>query len=131
MTSLRRSRLAVAAAAFAAAALLLSGCADQQAGSAATLGDDRISEQSLTAQVEEVLAAKGQPVTSADQSLVQQTLGRMITIRLIDRLAVVGEVGHALEQPEHVGRDVAGRVHGHHRGTRGRLDSVPVVAGDL
>jgi hypothetical protein len=88
MTSPRRSRLALAAAAFAATALLLSGCADQQAGSAATLGGDRVSEQSLTAQVEEVLAAKGQPVTSADQSLVQQTLGRMITIRLLDLLAV-------------------------------------------
>ena len=88
MTSPRRSRLALAAAAVAATALLLSGCAGQQAGSAATVGDTRISEQALTAQVEDILVAKGQPTTSKDQSLVTQTLGRMITKELVDRLAV-------------------------------------------
>jgi len=88
MTSPRRSRLAMAAASVTAAALLLTGCADQQAGSAATLGGDRITEQELTSHVEDILVAKGQPATSTDQSLVQQTLGRMITINLVDRLAV-------------------------------------------
>ena len=64
MTAPRRSRLALAAACVTAAALLLTGCADQQAGSAATLGDNRITEQTLTSHVQAVLAAKGQPATS-------------------------------------------------------------------
>jgi hypothetical protein len=37
--------------------------------------------------VESVLVAKGQPSTASDPSLVQQTLGRMITIELVDRVA--------------------------------------------
>jgi hypothetical protein len=82
-----RARRLVAAAAAATAILALSACSDQTAGSAALLGDTRITDQQLTSQVEEVLVAKGQPATSSDQNLVQQTLGRMITIELVDRLA--------------------------------------------
>jgi hypothetical protein len=82
-----RARRLVAAAAAATAILALSACSDQTAGSAALLGDTRITDQQLTAQVEDVLVAKGQPATSSDQNLVQQTLGRMITIELVDRLA--------------------------------------------
>lgn len=80
-------RLVVAAAA-ATAVLALSACSDQTAGSAATIGDTRISDRTLTSEVEAVLVAKGQPVTSPDQNLVQQTLGRLITLELVDRLAV-------------------------------------------
>lgn len=85
MTSVRR--LALAAATAAVAVLALSGCGSSPAGAAATLGDTRISDATLTAQVQEVLEAKGQPADSADASLVQQTLGRMITIELLDTLA--------------------------------------------
>lgn len=85
MTSVRR--LALAAATAAVAVLALSGCGSAPAGAAATLGDTRISDATLTAQVQEVLEAKGQPADSPDASLVQQTLGRMITIELLDTLA--------------------------------------------
>jgi len=87
MITARRPRRALAAAIVAASALLLSACGNQQAGSAATLGDTRISDAALSAQVQEILAAKGQPVTSVDQSLTAQTLGRMITLEVVDRLA--------------------------------------------
>ena len=86
MTPARRLTLAAAALA-ASAALVLSGCSNQDAGSAATFSDGRITEAELNSQVEEVLAAKGQTGTTKDPVLVQQTLGRMITTRLIDQLA--------------------------------------------
>jgi len=85
MTSVRR--LALAAATAAVAVLALSACGSAPAGAAATIGDSRISDADLTAQVEEILEAKGQPADSPDAGLVQQTLGRMITVRLLDTLA--------------------------------------------
>jgi peptidyl-prolyl cis-trans isomerase SurA len=112
MTSPRRSRLALVAVAVAAAALLLSGCAPQQAGSAATLGDSRISEQALTTEVEAILVAKGQPTTSKDQSLVTQTLGRMITMELVDRLAVREGVEITQGDIDEVLANYAGQVGG-------------------
>jgi hypothetical protein len=87
MTAARRPRLVLAAASVAAAALLLTGCSNQQPGAAATLGDTRISEQTLSAEVQAVLVAKGQPATSVDETLPPQMLGRLITIELIDELA--------------------------------------------
>lgn len=92
-------RLTIAAAALAAsAALVLTGCSNQDAGSAATFSDGRISEADLNAQIDEVLAAKGQSATTEDPVLVQQTLGRMITTRLIDQLAE--DAGIAVTQGE-------------------------------
>ena len=86
MTSARR--LTLAAAAFAtSAALVLSGCANQEPGSAATFSDSRITEAQLTDQVMAVLEAKGQSTSTPDPGLVQQTLGRMITMVLVNRLA--------------------------------------------
>ena len=85
MTSVRR--LALAAATAAVAVLALSACGSAPAGAAATLGDTRISDQELTSAVEEILEAKGQPADSEDAGLVQQTLGRMITMQLVDTLA--------------------------------------------
>ena len=85
MTSVRR--LALAAATAAVAVLALSACGSAPAGAAATIGDSRISDADLTAQVQEILEAKGQPADSPDASLVQQTLGRMITVELLDTLA--------------------------------------------
>lgn len=91
MTPARRLPLAVATLA-ASVALVLTGCSNQDAGSAATFTDGRIAEADLDAQVEEVLAAKGQSADDADAALVQQTLGRMITTRLVDQLASASEV---------------------------------------
>jgi hypothetical protein len=87
MTAARRPRLVLAAASLAAAALLLSACSNQQPGAAATLGDTRISEQTLSAEVQAVLVAKGQPATSVDEALPPDMLSRLITIELVDRLA--------------------------------------------
>lgn len=85
MTPVRR--LALAAAAAVAAVSVLSGCANQTAGSAATVGDTRITEQQLATEVAAVQVAKGQPANAADLDLTQQTLGRLVTRELIDELA--------------------------------------------
>ncbi len=69
------------------AVLVLSACGGQQPGSAATLGDSRITEQQLTAQVQEIFTAQGLPVDTADATLTSSTLGRMIVIDLVDALA--------------------------------------------
>ncbi|MDP1876536.1 MAG: SurA N-terminal domain-containing protein [Actinomycetota bacterium] len=87
MSAARRPRRAAIAAAVATAALVLSACAGQQAGSAATLGADRITEQALASNVEEVFAAQGLPTDSADELITQETLSRMIIIDLVDILA--------------------------------------------
>lgn len=86
MTPARRLTVAVAALA-ASAAVVLTGCSTQDAGSAATFTDGRISQAQLSDQVEAILEAKGQSSTTEDPVLVQQTLGRMITSRLVDQLA--------------------------------------------
>lgn len=86
MTSVRRLTLAAAALAT-AASVILSGCANQEAGAAATFSDGRIAESDLTSAVAAVLEAKGQATTTPDLILVQQTLGRMITQRLVSELA--------------------------------------------
>ena len=87
MTAARRPRLILAAASMAAVAALLSACGNQQAGAAATLGDTRITERTLSNEVQAVLAAKGQPTTSVDQALPPEMLSRLITIELVDELA--------------------------------------------
>lgn len=85
MTPVRR--FALAAAALTASVVILSGCANQEAGSAATFTDGRISESTLQAAVAEILTAKGQSTSTPDAALLQQTLGRLITQRLVDELA--------------------------------------------
>lgn len=85
MTPVRR--LSLAAAALATAVAVLTGCANQEAGSAATFSDARIAESDLNAAVAAVLEAKGQATSTPDLILVQQTLGRMITQRLVSELA--------------------------------------------
>ena len=85
MTPVRR--LALAAAALTASVAILSGCANQEAGSAATFSDGRISESTLQTAVAEILTAKGQSASTPDAALLQQTLGRLITQRLVDELA--------------------------------------------
>lgn len=85
MTRSRRLTIAIASAAIAVS--VLAGCSTSTAGAAATLGDTRISEQQLASEVQAVLEAKGQPANSGDETLTQQTLGRLITIDLLDTLA--------------------------------------------
>lgn len=87
MTPARRPRRALVAAALLGTALVLSACGGQQAGSAATLGDSRITEQQLTAQVQDILVSQGQPVDTADAGITSLALGRMIVIGLVDILA--------------------------------------------
>lgn len=84
MTPVRR--LALAAAAALVAVTALSACSPQTAGSAATVGDTRITEQQLAAEVAAIQEAKGQDVTASDPAVVQQTLGRLVTKQLIDDL---------------------------------------------
>ena len=86
MTSARRLTLAAAGAL--AAVLVLGACGSATPGAAATFNGTRITETALTSEVEAVLTAKGQPTTAEDPALVSQTLSRMITIRLVDALAV-------------------------------------------
>ncbi len=89
MTTVRRpsARHALTAVALVAGSLLLAACADQTAGAAATYSDSRISEQQLSSAVEEILVAKEQPADSVDQSLTATTLGRMLTVELVDILS--------------------------------------------
>lgn len=86
MTSARRLTLAAAALAT-TAVVILTGCANQEAGSAATFSNGRIAESDLNSAVAAVLEAKGQATSTPDLILVQQTLGRMITQRLVSELA--------------------------------------------
>ncbi len=89
MTRARRpsARTVVGAAVLAAAALLAAACSDQAAGSAALVGDSRITEQQLNDSVQEILTVQQQPVDSTNAALTSQTLSRMITLELVDRLA--------------------------------------------
>ena len=80
-------RLVLAAAAATMSVLALSACGTSPAGDAATMGDTGIPDDWLRDEVEAILVAKGQPVTSPAQGLVQQTLGRMITMYLVNDLA--------------------------------------------
>ena len=68
-------------------AAALSGCGSTSPGAAAVVGDDRISERELNAQVEQVLRAQGRPVDSASEALVVTTLDRMITTSLVEQFA--------------------------------------------
>jgi hypothetical protein len=88
----RHSRLAFAAAAVLAGGLLVTGCSAPQAGSAATIGNSRISETQLAQQVHAVLEAQRQPVNSENQALTSKTLSRMITIDLVQRLSTANGI---------------------------------------
>ncbi len=80
-------RRAIVAAALLGATVVLSACSAQEAGSAATLGDSRITEDQLTTAVQDVLVAQGQPSDTPDAAVTTQTLGRMIVVDLVDTLA--------------------------------------------
>lgn len=84
---IRTRRLTVSVATAVMAVAVLAGCSNATAGAAATIGDSRISEQQLATEVQAVQVAKGQPANAPDEALTQQTLARLITIELLDRLA--------------------------------------------
>lgn len=85
--SRQRPLMTALAAATAALAVTLTGCSSATPGAAAIVGDQRISENQLTSQVQEVLRAQGRPVDSASEALVVTTLDRMITASLVEQLA--------------------------------------------
>jgi hypothetical protein len=98
MSTVRRpsARHALAAAALAVGAVLLSACGGQTAGSAATFGDSRITEEKLSSTVQEILVAQGQPATTADTTIPSQTLGLMLTMQMVDIAA--GRAGVSITQ---------------------------------
>ena len=97
-----------------AAIALIAGCSAPQAGSAATLGDTRISEAALTQEVQQVLEAKQQPVDSGTAELMDKTLSRMITAELVNKLAITNGIvvtqGDIDEQLSNYDQQVGGRA---------------------
>lgn len=69
------------------AVLGLAACGTQPAGSAAVVGDTRISQSDVTAEVESVLTAQGRSPEEAAPGLMTTTLDRRITTELVDQLA--------------------------------------------
>ena len=70
-----------------AVAIGLSGCSTPTAGAAAVVGDQRISESTLNAEVQSVLALQGLPSTDSSNELISSTLDQMITGILVNELA--------------------------------------------
>lgn len=65
----------------------LTGCGTPTAGAAAVVGDQRISESTLNAEVQSVLALQGLPSTDSSNELISNTLDQMITEILVNELA--------------------------------------------
>jgi hypothetical protein len=75
---------------------VLAACGPMEPGAAAIVGDTRITQQSLAAQVSDILAAQGQPIDTADAQLTSTILGRMVTAELVDQAA--DQAGIAISQ---------------------------------
>lgn len=71
----------------AVASLTLTGCGAATSGAAAVVGDTRISEQTLTSAVQEVLVAQKKSPNAADAALTSAVLGRLVTSELVNLLA--------------------------------------------
>lgn len=84
MSNPGRTRRAALAAAAVGAAALLAGCGPTQAGSAAIVGDSRITDTQVAEQVSVVAAALGIPVSDQVTSAI---ITRMVTARIVDELA--------------------------------------------
>ncbi|MDA3021523.1 MAG: SurA N-terminal domain-containing protein [Actinomycetota bacterium] len=69
------------------AGLALTGCGSATAGAAAIVGQTRISEQALTASVQEVLVAQQKSPNTSDASLTSAVLSRLVTSELVELLA--------------------------------------------
>lgn len=83
---MKRTRTTILAATLAAAGLILAACSSE-AGAAAVIGDERITEVQLAEQVNAVLEAQNKPANTVDDALVAGTLDRMIKTRLVSILA--------------------------------------------
>ena len=97
----RRTRavsVALLAASLAASSLLVSACGSTNAGTAATVGSETISESSLTDWVEGVLVATGKAPTSSDARVTSNSLNLLIYLDLLD--AVATAVGVTASQGE-------------------------------
>lgn len=88
----RRSLIVVAAIAAMAGAPALTGCGSALAGKAVMMDGYSISESDLNKQVQEILAAQGRNPDTASQALVITTLDRMITINLVEAVALDNDV---------------------------------------
>lgn len=69
----------------ASAAVLLAACGT--AGSAAVVGPQAISDQTLQEQVQAVLTAQGRPANTVDADLSREILNRMVLSALVEQLA--------------------------------------------
>ncbi len=69
------------------ASMTLTGCGAAISGAAAVVGDTRISEQTLTSTVQEVLVAQQKSPNTSDAALTSAVLGRLVTSELVDQLA--------------------------------------------
>lgn len=94
----RKTRPSAVAASILVTTLALGGCAANQAGAAAVLGDQRISESELNDQVQGLLTEQGLNTQDSTAVLVTQTLDRMITTNLVNQLA--DREGVVVEQGE-------------------------------
>lgn len=68
-------------------ALALTGCGASQAGAAALIGDQRITESELNERVQGILTAQGLPTQDSSSELITQALDRLITTNLVNQLA--------------------------------------------
>jgi hypothetical protein len=71
----------------AVAVLALSACSGQTAGSAAIVGDTRITDATISAEVENLLTAQGKSLDDASPSMMATALGRAVTTELVDQVA--------------------------------------------
>ncbi len=69
------------------AGLTLTGCGAATPGAAAVIGDTRISEQTLTSNVQEVLVAQQKSPNTSDAALISAVLNRLVTSELVNVLA--------------------------------------------
>jgi len=69
------------------AGLTLTGCGAAKPGAAAVVGDTRISEQTLTSNVQEVLVAQEKSPNTSDAAIVNSVLNRLVTSELVNILA--------------------------------------------
>jgi hypothetical protein len=97
----RRTRavsVALLTASLAASSLLVSACGSTNAGTAATVGSDDISESQLTDWVEGVLTATGKSPSAINAQVTGNSLNLLIYLDLLDALA--GAVGVTASQGE-------------------------------
>lgn len=97
----RRTRavsVALLTASLAATGMLASGCGTTNAGTAAEVGSEPISEAQLTEWVQGVLVATGKAPNAIDAQVTANSLNLMIYLDLLD--AVAGAVGVTASQGE-------------------------------